>query len=163
MNEMCRQACYDVEKDEYQSVCKVGTGFKDEDLSRLYSRMQSHLLPSHRRPANYNVSDVLTPDHWFEACQVWELQAADLSKSSVHKGGIGRLDNMNGDSRSMSRGIGLRFPRFLREREDKKAEAATTSEQIVEMFFGQGIVGEDGGGGGGTNHGEDNADDDEWL
>lgn len=99
---------------------------------------------------------------------MWELQAADLSKSSVHKGGIGRLD-MNGsssssDSRSMtSRGIGLRFPRFLREREDKKAEAATTSEQIVEMFFGQGIAGEDGGGGGGNNHGEDNADDDEWL
>jgi len=118
--------------------------------------MQSYVLPSHRRPANYNVSEVLTPDHWFEACQVWELQAADLSKSSVHKGGIGRVDG------SGSRGIGLRFPRFLREREDKKAESATTSEQIVEMFFGQGIVGDDGGGGG--THGEDNADhDDEWL
>ena len=124
-------ACYDSEADEFQSVCKVGTGFKDEDLTRLTELLRPSLLGSNKRPINYNVGDPLTPDHWFEATYVWELQAADLSKSNVHKGGIGRLDDRQ-------RGIGLRFPRFIRERTDKKPENATSSEQIVDMYISQG-------------------------
>ena len=49
---------------------------------------------------------------------------------SVHKAGAGRIE--------AGRGIGLRFPRFLRERHDKKAEQATSAEQIVDMFHSQG-------------------------
>lgn len=92
--------CYDAENDEFQSVCKVGTGFKDEDLSRLNEQMKPYIIESHRKPVNFNTDDGLTPDDWFEPSAVWELQAADLSKSSVHKGGIGRLE--------AGRGIGLR-------------------------------------------------------
>jgi DNA ligase-1 len=92
--------CYDPESDEYQSVCKVGTGFKDEDLQRLTEAMQPFIISSGRRPPNYNTDDSLAPDDWFEPQAVWELQAADLSKSSVHRGGIGRLE--------AGRGIGLR-------------------------------------------------------
>jgi DNA ligase 1 len=118
--------------DEYQSVCKVGTGFKDEDLTRLTEQMRNHIIANNnKKPSNYNVGDPLTPDEWFDCAVVWELQAADLSKSSVHKGGIERL----GDA---GRGIGLRFPRYLRDRPDKKPEMATTSEQIVEMYHSQG-------------------------
>jgi DNA ligase-1 len=98
-------ACYDPDKDEFQSVCKVGTGFKDEDLQNFTELMQPKILASRRRPINYNVGDPLEPDDWFEASVVWEIQAADLSKSSVHKGGIGRVGEAG-------RGIGLRFPRF---------------------------------------------------
>lgn len=54
-----------------------------------------------------------------------------MSKSSVHKGAVGRLGEQG-------RGVGLRFPRFIREREDKKAEGATNAEQIAEMYFSQG-------------------------
>ena len=125
-------ACYDADKDEFQSVCKVGTGFKDEDLIRFTEILKPTILGSNKRPLNYNVGDPLTPDHWFEASFVWELQAADLSKSNVHKGGIGRLDDGQ-------RGIGLRFPRFIRERSDKNPENATSSEQIVDMYVSQGI------------------------
>jgi DNA ligase 1 len=162
-------ACYDPVNDEYQSVCKVGTGFKDEDLIRLTEQMKGHILgstsgansngsgagtgsgsshSSNKKPSNYNVGDPLTPDDWFDNAVVWELQAADLSKSSVHKGGIDRL----GDS---GRGIGLRFPRYLRDRPDKKPEMATTSEQIVEMYQSQGDMMEGGSGGG-----DDDEDDD---
>ena len=124
--------CYDPDTDEFQSVCKVGTGFKDEDLVRLTEKMRNLSVLSRKKPSNYNVGDQLCPDiEWFEPSCVWELQAADLSKSSVHKGGIHRL----GDP---GRGIGLRFPRFIREREDKKPENATSAEQIIDMYESQG-------------------------
>jgi len=129
--------CYDPDRDEFQSVCKVGTGLKDEELIRFTEQMAPHITSNHRRPFNYNTADVLEPDDWFDATTVWELQAADLSKSSVHKGGIGKLDP--------ERGIGLRFPRFLRERTDKKPENATNADQIVDMYNSQDLTGLDAG------------------
>jgi DNA ligase-1 len=144
-------ACYDPDRDEFQSVCKVGTGFKDEELLKFTEKMRPLALGTSKRPVNYNVGDALLPDDWFQASVVWELQAADLSKSSVHKGGVGRVDN------SGVRGIGLRFPRFIRERDDKKAEGATTAEQIVEMYHNQGDMGTDASNGG--NNGDDDDDD----
>ncbi len=122
-------ACYDHENDEYQSVCKVGTGLKDEDLLRLCEQMKGHKSMSNCKPLNYNVGENLTPDDWFEPAVVWELQAADLSKSPQHKGGLGKV----GDGR----GIGLRFPRYIRDRPDKKPENATRAEQIVDMYLSQ--------------------------
>ena len=72
---------------------QVGTGFSDEDLSRLTEKMKEHIISGGgnggrgRKPANYEVGEPLYPDDWFHPKVVWELQAADLSKSSVHKGG----------------------------------------------------------------------------
>ena len=142
-------ACYDPDADEFQSVCKVGTGFKDEELQRFTEKMKQHVLQSNKRPPNYNVSDVLAPDVWFSAKVVWELQAADLSKSSVHSGAIGKVDP--------NRGIGLRFPRFIRERDDKKAESATNAEQIADMYNSQDSLGEGGKGGGGDDDDDEDA------
>jgi len=48
--------------------------------------MKQRVLPSRRKPVNYLVDPVLEPDDWFDLSVVWELAAADLSKSSVHKG-----------------------------------------------------------------------------
>jgi DNA ligase-1 len=96
---------------------------------------------------NYNVGDPLEPDDWFEASVVWELQAADLSQSSVHKGAIGRIDG--------GRGIGLRFPRFIRERDDKKPENCTNAEQIADMYLSQDL-----GEGNNPNVNEEEEDDD---
>eukprot|EP00434_Breviolum_minutum_P008918 symbB.v1.2.007861.t1/scaffold448.1/size203282/13 len=84
---------------------------------------------------NYNVNDKLKPDVWLEPCQVWEIRAADLSISPVHTSAFGVKACADG------KGIGLRFPRFLRIRDDKTAEESTGPEQIVEMFEAQASVG----------------------
>ena len=82
------------------------------------------------KSTQYNVSPTLDCNVWFEACQVWEVKAADLSKSSTHKGAVDKT----GES---GRGIGLRFPRFERVRNDKRPDQATTSDQILDMFYAQ--------------------------
>ena len=138
-------ACYDPDTEEFQSVCKIGTGFSDEDLQTLSKELDEHKI--NEKPGDYNVADGLECDVWFEAVQVWEVKAADLSQSSLHRGAIGKT----GDS---SRGIGLRFPRYERPRPDKKPEQATTSDQILEMYYAQDSVNTSGGGG-------DYADDDD--
>ncbi|KAL3777319.1 hypothetical protein ACHAW5_005955 [Stephanodiscus triporus] len=131
-------ACYDEDTEEFQSVCKIGTGFSDEDLKELAASLNNHTIPE--KSSQYNVSDVLACDVWFDAVQVWEVKAADLSKSSTHKGAVDKTGEVG-------RGIGLRFPRFERVRPDKKPEAATTSDQILEMYYAQDSIvgGGDGG------------------
>lgn len=124
-------ACYDPETEEFQSVCKIGTGFSDEDLQTLSDNLNKHKIAT--KNTQYNVSDQLECDVWFDAVQVWEVKAADLSKSSAHRGAVGKTGEQG-------RGIGLRFPRFERLRDDKKPEDATTSDQILEMYYEQDAI-----------------------
>ncbi|XP_029580673.1 DNA ligase 1 isoform X3 [Salmo trutta] len=116
-------ARYDEDNEEFQSVCKIGTGFKDEDL-------EEHILP---KPHPYHRVDRSTePDVWLDAVQVWEVQCADLSLSPIYKAGMGLCD--------LEKGISLRFPRFLRIRDDKKPEDATSGRQIADLYREQQVV-----------------------
>lgn len=124
-------ACYDEETEEFQSVCKIGTGFSDEDLQSLSASLNEHKLEG-GKSSQYLVADGLECDVWFDAVQVWEVKAADLSKSSLHRGAVGKLEE--------GRGIGLRFPRFERIRDDKSPEQATKSDQILDMYYNQDTV-----------------------
>uniref|UniRef100_UPI003AAB0FD0 DNA ligase 1 n=1 Tax=Centroberyx gerrardi TaxID=166262 RepID=UPI003AAB0FD0 len=117
-------ACYDDENEEFQSVCKIGTGFKDEDLEQHYKFLKEHILPKPR--AYYRIDQSAEPDVWLDAVQVWEVKCADLSLSPVYKAAMGMVDS--------EKGISLRFPRFLRIRDDKKPEDATTGAQIADLY-----------------------------
>jgi DNA ligase-1 len=120
-------ACYDPETEQFQTVCKIGTGFSDENLTEHTEFFKDHVMAA--KPSNYLVHESLKPDSWFDAKQVWEVRAADLSISPVHKGGIGKV--------SKGKGIGLRFPRYLRLRDDKPVENATSAEQVADMYSSQ--------------------------
>lgn len=71
------------------------------------------------------------PDVYFEAKVVWEVLTADLSLSPVYSAAKGMMD---------ARGISLRFPRFIRLRDDKTAEESTGPEQIAQMYRAQAVA-----------------------
>jgi len=123
-------ACYNEEEEEYQSVCKIGTGFSDAALAELTDALRPKMIdapPKYYRTPDW--ADNSMPDVWFEPAQVWEVLAADLSISPVHQAAVGLVD--------AAKGIALRFPRFLRVRDDKGPEDATNATQIAQMYNDQ--------------------------
>ncbi|KAH6623353.1 hypothetical protein F5144DRAFT_359001 [Chaetomium tenue] len=66
------------------------------------------------------------PDVWFEPQEVWEVAFADVTVSPTYTAAIGLVKE--------DRGLSLRFPRFLRKREDKGIEEASTSEFLAGLW-----------------------------
>ncbi|MCJ1311403.1 hypothetical protein MMC25_005074 [Agyrium rufum] len=98
------------------------------------------------------------PDIWFEPSEVWEMAFADITLSPTYSAARGLV--------SEERGLSMRFPRFLRVREDKSVEEASTSEFLAGLWFKQEERGARGtvdgkGGKGGLEGDEDGGEDEE--
>ncbi|KAJ3340383.1 hypothetical protein HDU93_007108 [Gonapodya sp. JEL0774] len=121
-------ACYEPDKEEYQTICKIGTGFSEEDLKTQFESLKEHVVSEPKPYYSYSDDPRVKPDVWFEPSMVWEVQCADLSVSPVHKAAAGEVDS--------TKGISLRFPRFMRIRDDKQPDDATTAEQhLITVVF----------------------------
>ncbi|KAI0094869.1 DNA ligase I [Irpex rosettiformis] len=126
-------ACYDADGEEYQTICKIGTGFSEEALQQHYEALKPLELTNPRGDIKVGGAK---PDVWFEPQIVWEVLTADLSLSPIYTAAQGLVDE---------RGVSLRFPRFLRIRDDKSADDATGPEQIAEMYERQALAQSKGG------------------
>ena len=62
-------ACYDSDNEEYQSICKIGTGFSDENLQKHAAFFKEHVISEAKSYYSYDSSHA--PDHWFEPVQVF--------------------------------------------------------------------------------------------
>ena len=119
-------ATYNKDKDTFETVTKCGTGFTDEDLSKLHEMLQKHVVPR----KNSRVQSTLEADVWFEPALVLEILGAEVTLSPIH---LAAMDSIRKGS-----GLAIRFPRFTgKYRTDKAPEDATTSKEIVGMYRGQ--------------------------
>lgn len=92
-------------------LCKVGTGFKDEDLEWFRTKLEP-IGPMGMMPFHFNNSGIEVP---VNVDLVVEVKAAQVSQDE--KGAYS-----------------LRFPRFIRVREDKEPRNATTMKEIREAM-----------------------------
>ena len=72
-------ACYEPENEEYQSICKIGTGFTDEDLATHAAFFKDHVTDKPKAYFSFDPSHA--PDHWFEPVQV--LSAVGVGEIAV--------------------------------------------------------------------------------
>ncbi len=114
-------AAYHKKTDSFETFCRLGSGFTDKTLEELPKKMGKYRV-SHK-PARVKVHKNMKPDVWFNPSVVVEVLGAEITRSPLHTVSIEK-----------SKGLALRFPRFKRFREDKKAEQATTVKEIVGMF-----------------------------
>lgn len=124
-----------------EAVTKCMSGFTDKFYAsnkEKYSVGSANVIS---RPAY--VEYFGTPDVWFEPQEVWEMAFADITLSPTYPAAIGLV--------SEERGLSLRFPRFLKVREDKGIDEATTSDYLALLWRKQGEKVVEAGGKDGTD------------
>ncbi|TLD05412.1 uncharacterized protein PgNI_09866 [Pyricularia grisea] len=122
-------ACYNPSSDKYETVCNIGTGFSEAVLEELHTQLKDTVIDRPKPFYSHSSGGQHQPDVWFEPRFVWEVKTADLTLSPRYKAGCGE-----GVDPSGTKGISLRFPRFIKLRDDKKPDEATTSRQVAEMY-----------------------------
>jgi len=117
---------YNPDKDNFPSVCKVGTGFTDESLDQLYQILSNKITLK----KNSRVVSEMEADVWFEPELVLEIVASEITLSPIHKTGLNLIRKGSG--------FALRFPKFMGKiRYEKAVEDASTDEEVLTLYKGQ--------------------------
>ncbi len=129
-------ALYDPETATYHAVCKCISGFTDAEYKRIRAKFTpgngNELSYDAREQAlmdEYDLGGMSTPDVFFRPTEVWEIRGADITLSPVYTAALGLV--------SEERGLSIRFPRFIKRREDKGVEQASTPRDLANIYLGQ--------------------------
>jgi DNA ligase-1 len=118
---------YSKEDDTFYTICKVGTGFKDDVLAALYDTLRRQVI--NKKHPRVQAGGV-TMDVWFEPSVVLEIVTPEITLSPVYTTGRNII--------KPGYGLALRFPKFTGNiREDKSAEDSTTVKEIIELYSNQ--------------------------
>uniref|UniRef100_A0A7S2SCG2 DNA ligase n=1 Tax=Mucochytrium quahogii TaxID=96639 RepID=A0A7S2SCG2_9STRA len=123
-------ACWNPERECFQALCKCMTGFSDKFYkaqNEYYSSSDKHGNPRILTGPQFDYESGLIPSVWFRSSQVWEVRGSELTISPTHVAAQGEIQGTE-------KGLSLRFPRFVRVREDKLPQDATTSTQLLRLF-----------------------------
>jgi DNA ligase-1 len=116
-------ASYNDKEDIFETVCKCGTGFSDEDLKKLPEALRPYLIGH----VHARVRSKIEADVWFTPSLVLEVIGAEITLSPVH--------TCEQDTIRRGSGLAIRFPRFTGNyRTDKAPEDANTSHEVLEMY-----------------------------
>ncbi|MDI6642812.1 MAG: ATP-dependent DNA ligase [Candidatus Hodarchaeaceae archaeon] len=108
-------AARDEESGRFQTVTRCGSGFTDKDLKELTKMFKKIQL---KKP-HEDVDIEIECDWYFEPRIVFEIEYEEIQLSP--------------EERHTSK-MGLRFPRYLRIREDRRPQEITTVNEIEELF-----------------------------
>ncbi|KAH8107914.1 ATP-dependent DNA ligase [Cristinia sonorae] len=119
------------------AVCKCMSGFTDAFYKDLRERYPEGSETCSREPRWDFKCDTggLKPEVYFKPQEVWEICGADITISPVSVTAFGLV--------SATRGLSLRFPRFIRQREDKGIQDASTPEFLAKLWENQEAQGKD--------------------
>ena len=116
-------AAYDNDNGKFQTVCKCGSGFTDDDLKELPKKLESSKL----QKRSSQVDSKMSADVWFDPNLVLEITGDEITISPIHTA----CENVV----RKNSGLAIRFPRFTgRYRLDKSPEDITTTKEILDMY-----------------------------
>ncbi|KKK13426.1 hypothetical protein ARAM_000886 [Aspergillus rambellii] len=129
-------AAYNNSTQTYETICNIGTGFSEALLEDLYNTLSQLTIDRPKPFYSHSTVPKDQPDMWFEPRLVWEVKTADLTLSPRYKAAADEFVGTTGGGK----GVSLRFPRFIKSRDDKKPEQATTTRAVAEMYRKQEAV-----------------------
>ncbi len=115
-------AVYNKEKDKYETIARIGSGFNEEEMQTFEKELSKIKLKEKPKELDSEIK----PDFWVSLKYVITVSADEISLSPMH--------TCAKDSNPDSKGFALRFPRMLHIREDKDPKDATTTKEIKEMY-----------------------------
>jgi len=128
-------ALWDPDSGHPIALCKCMSGFTDvfyQALAARYSLTDDRSTCSSQPIWGCDLGG-FRPDVYFKPQEVWEIRGADITISPVSSAASGLVDD--------SKGLSIRFPRFIRCRDDKDIQDASTPLFLVDMRRSQQAVG----------------------
>jgi DNA ligase-1 len=112
------------EGQRFETLTKVGTGFTEADAEEINRLISPHIVSE--IPKDVSIKKGMLPDIFIEPAIVIEVLGSEITNSPGHTAGEGEEET----------GLALRFPRFLRIRNDKTPYDAMTVKEVRNLKDG---------------------------